>query len=469
MTVGRDGRAVEGAIRPRGEPVDRSRPPEPGDLRPLSLPRRRRFRLDSGLEVWVVEDSRMPEVSVRMVLDAGALREEEGEMGVAELTGRLLTEGTGERSALEMAGWLDRLGADFSASVGYDATLLGLHTLSEALEGSLDFLRAAVREPAFRPEEVERVRGELVDELERDRDEADVVADHALIRAVFGAHRFGTPSAGTPESVSGLTREDVDRFYGTHYDASDVALVVCGDVDAGRIRDALEARFGDWPGGPDRPPLTAPADGALEAGRVILVDRPGSAQAEIRVGGVGLPYGGDDFFEAMVANSILGGLFNSRVNMNLREEKGWTYGARTAFYGRRVSGPFVGQAAVETEAAAPALSEFVAEIRGLWERPPTREEIGLAKNSLVLSLPRKFETVHQVSRRLTTQLVYGLAPDYWERYRERVEAVAGSAMVEAARRLLEPDSLTAVVVAEADAVAPELEREFGEVEVRPAP
>lgn len=448
---------------------DRTRPPEPDALRPLELPDFERFRLDSGVDVWVAADRQLPEVSLRVVLEAGAVAEPSGGEGTAELTSRLVTEGAAGRSAKEMAEWTDRLGVSFNVSAGYDAALVSLHTLNDVLEGGLDLLRAVVREPAFEEAEVERVRGELADELRRERDEADAVADHELIREIYGEHRYGSPSSGTPESVDALGRDRVTDFHAGRYSAAGATVVACGDVDPTVLRRELEDRFGDWTAG--REPGEVPAPGREVAGgaRVVLVDRPGSAQAEVRLGRVGLTYGADDFFAAVVADAILGGLFNSRVNMNLREEKGWTYGARTSFSFRRADGPFVAEAAVETEAAGRAVEEFREEIRGMWERPPDEEEVGLARNSLVLSLPRQFETVRQVTRKVVTQVVHGLRDDYWERYRDRIEAVTPEEVVEVARRRMHPDRMVAVVVADADAVADDLEARFDRVEVRPAP
>lgn len=448
---------------------DRTRPPEPEELRALRLPEFRHVEVDGGVELWVAEKDQLPEVSIRVIVEAGAVAEPEGREGVAELTGRLLTEGAGERSAKEMASWLGRLGASFDASVSYDATLLGLHTLSDVLEESLDFLQEVVDRPAFDPREFRRVRDELVDEQERDRDEPDVVADHLLIRAVFGGHRYGLPSAGTPETVGERTVEEVRSFHGSRYGEGRLHVVACGDVDGEELAAAIAERFGQRDGSGSGLEVPEPGSAASDAGRVLVVDRPGSAQAEVRLGTVGLPYGEDGFFPALVGNAVLGGLFNSRINMNLREEKGWTYGARSSFHFRRASGPFVASAAVETGAAASALEELVAEVRGMWERPPGAEELEVARNNLMLSLPRQFETVSQMTRKRSTQVVYGLPDDWWTSYRDRVEAVEAEAAVAQLREKLDPGGLVGVVVAEAEEVVPQLERRFPRVDVVPYP
>lgn len=457
--------------------IDRSRAPTPGPLRPLTLPELERFELDNGLRLIVAEDPQLPEVSLRLVLEAGATREPPGQEGVAELTGRLLTEGAAGRSAGEVASWLDRLGAGFSVSAGYDVSILSLHTLSGVLDGALDFLAAVTRHPSFDPAEVERVRGERLDEIDRDLDRPEVVADHALIRAVYDGHRYGTPAAGNRATVEGLGRERVAAFHAGRYVPAGAALVACGAVDAAALRDAVEARFGDWTGpdasvAPASPGAAAPLaarGGSTGKAAVLLVDRPSSAQAEVRLGAVGAAYADEAFFDLLVGNAILGGLFNSRVNMNLREEKGWTYGARTSFHFRREAGPFVGQTAVETGVAAEALSEFLRETMRLLEEPAREDEMELARNSLILSLPRQFETPSQVSSKLVTQLVYDLPDDYWERYRARVEAVTPAGVLDALRSHLDPAEMARVVVGDATALTTDLEERFGRVEVRDGP
>lgn len=444
---------------------DRTRPPGPDDLRPLHLPDFRHVEVADGIDLWAAGDHQLPEVSLRVLVDAGAIAEPADRWGAAELTGRLLTEGAGSRSATEMATWLDRIGAGFDASVGYDATLLTMHTLADGLAESLDFLRAVIEEPRFAAGEVRRVRDELADEQERARDEADVVADHALVRAIFDDHRYAVPSAGTPESVRERDGEDVRAFHDARYRRGRLTVVAAGDLEAETLGTAIGERFTAHGSPADEVEVPDPGERAGEAGRVLVVDRPGSAQAEVRLGTVGLAYGAEGFFPALVGNALLGGLFNSRLNMNLREEKGWTYGARSSFDFRRAAGPFVASAAVETEAAAPALEEFVAEVRGMWERPPSSDELEVARNNLVLSMPRQFETVSQVTRKRATQVVYDLPEDWWETYRDRVEAVDAEAAVRVLRGALAPEVLVGVVVAEADAVLPELERRFERVDV----
>ncbi len=445
---------------------ERSRRPPPGPVPPLRLPELAGYRLANGLRVRVAESHAVPEVSLRLLVEAGASAEGSSGAGVADLTGRLLTEGARGRSATEMAEWLDRLGASFHAAVRYDGAVLSMHLLSEVLPEALELLSAIVRDPVFEPDEVERVRSERLDELERERDEPAIVADYALIEAIYGPHLYGQPAGGTPETVRGIEREAVRGFHAERYGARDGVLVACGDVEPDRLRRELEERFADWRAGAGRPEVRPTPVRATAAGRIVLVDRPGSPQAEIRVGAVGAAYGDEDFYAVQVTNAILGGLFNSRLNLNLREDKGWTYGARTRFRFRRRRGPFAARTAVETGVTAAAFREILSELRGLVERPPSDEELLLAKNALTRSLPLQFETSGQVSRKVVQRIAYDLPEDYWERYRERIEAVDRAEAVAVAERYLSPEDLALVVVTDAEAARGALE-ELGPVEIRP--
>ena len=446
--------------------LDRTRPPPSEALRPIELPEFHRYRLENGLRLLVAENPKLPEVSLRLILEAGAATEPPELGGVAELTGRLLSEGASGRSALEMAAWLDRLGADFTASVGYDVSTLSMHFLSDVTEGALDYLRAVVREPTFDGEEAARVRQERLDEIERHLDEPTVLADLRLIRRVYGGHAYGRPAGGERETVANLESPHVEGFHAERYVPADAVLIACGALHADGFRDAVERRFGDWEGAASAGELPEPVERAPAAGP-LLIDREHSAQAEIRVGRIGIEHAAPDFFPATVANAILGGLFNSRINMNLREEKGWTYGARSSFQFRRAAGPFVVSTAVESPAAAGAFREILAEIRSLVERPPDEDELRLAKNALTLSLPRQFETPSLVTRKVATQQIYSLPEDYWETYVDRVEAVTRDEIATAAGSRIPADSMTLLAVASADEVEPDLEA-LGEVTVESA-
>ena len=444
--------------------VDRSVRPPAGKPRPLVLPDFERLETAGALPVWFAHRPGVPEVSLRLVVEAGASEEPATAAGLAELTTRLLTEGTDERDAQAMARWLDRLGAGFDASAGYAVALLSLHTLTDVLEEALDFLADVVRRPAFPDAEVKRIRSERLDEIDRQRDEPAIVADHALIAELYGDGLYGRPVGGTRDTVATLEPPAIRGFHERRYRPGRGFLIACGDVEAEVVAEAVSARFGDWVG--DVPAPFVPLAPPPPEGRAILIDRPDSAQAEVRVGTVGVPYGTPDHHAIILANAVLGGLFNSRINMNLREDKGWTYGARTSFRFRRGAGPFVARTAVETGVTGPAFQEILAEIERMRVDLVSDEELELARHALTLSLPLQFETAAQITRKVSRQRIYGLPEDYWETFRARLEAVTAEQVREACRSYLDPDRLVLLAVADAKTATPAMEA-LGGVRVRP--
>ncbi len=436
--------------------VDRATRPIAGAPRPLRLPRFERSTLPNGLRVEFARRPGIPEVSVRLVSESGADAEPTRLGGLAELTARLLTEGTADRSAIDMARWLDRLGAGHEATAGYAVCTVSMHLLAEVLDEAIEFLGVTVRDPVFPEREVTRVRGERLDEIERQRDEPAIVADHAVIRALYGHGLYGRPVAGTPDTVSAIGPEEVRRFHADRYGPDGAILLVCGDVPFETVLESAARHLAGWEGESRR--LDPPPPPAPRGREIVLIDRPGSPQAEVRVATVGVPYGTADHHAVILANAILGGLFNSRINMNLREDKGWTYGARTSFRFRRGAGPFVARTAVETAVTAAAFEEILEEIERMRSSLVDADELELARHALTLSLPLQFETAAQITRKVSRQRIFDLPDDYWEVYRARIEAVSPEQIREVCRTYLDPERLTLLAVTDAGTVAHDVER-----------
>jgi len=445
--------------------ADRTRRPASGDPRPLVLPSFEAIDTATDLDVRFARRTGVPEVSLRLVLEAGAGGEPAELGGLAELTARLVTEGTADRDAQSMARWLDRIGAAVDASAGYAVSMISAHLLTDVLDEALDYLAAIVRSPSFPSGEVDRVRGERLDEIDRQLDDPAVVAGQALIRELYGTGLYGRPAGGTRDSVATIERDDVTRFHAERFVPGGALLIACGDVEPDRFADGIASRFAGWAGDAAPPPIpTTPTPGKSA---VVLLDRPDSPQAEIRVGTVGVPYGTSDHYAIILANAILGGLFNSRINMNLREDKGWTYGARSSFRFRRGAGPFTVQTAVETPVTADAFEEILGEIDRMRTEPVGDEELLLAKNALTLSLPLQFETASQITEKTSRARIYGLGDDYWATFRGRIEAVGAEDVLEVCRTYLGRDRLLLLAVTDAQAVHADLQR-LGPVDLRPA-
>lgn len=444
--------------------IDRSRRPAPGLAPAIRLPRFERFQLDNGLSVLAVRHDDMPEVCARLVLPYSATDDPESKAGTALMMARALTEGTEDRDAREVAERIDFLGARFGVDVDHDSTLLTLRFLSRVTDGALNFFEEILTRPAFDPKEVGRLREERLDEIARGLDEPRVVASLRFNEAVFDGHPYAVRPGGTEETVAAIDAETLRRFHARYYRPSSATLVLVGDLpDQKALRGQLESTLGRWEGAADRAGMAGePVD--LEARRLWGIQWEGP-QSEIRVGGIGIERLDPDYPTVMVMNAILGGLFSSRINMNLREEKGWTYGATSRFDARRRRGPFVAATAVDARVTVDAVREILGEIEGVQNVPPTDEELKLAKNAMTLSLPRLFETVGQVSGRVAHQVIYGLPDDYWETYGERLRAVGRDDVVRVADRLLSTERVAIVVVGPVTELEDRLE-ELGSLERR---
>lgn len=446
--------------------LDRTRPPEAGSSADLTIPVPRRAALENGLRIAWVRRGRLPDATVSLVLPAGADAHPPESAGLASLMAKVLPEGAAGRSAREMAVWVDGLGAHLGVTVGYDAMIVRLHTLTEHLEEGLDVLAAVALDPTFLEAEVDRCRAERLDAIDRYRDEPAEVAADVLAERLYGSHPYGRLTRGRADTVEAIDREALASFHAQRFSPSAATLAACGDLPLD-FEDLVAARLDSWSGPPvdsAPPPVGRPAE-HLD---IALVDRPGSGQSEIRIAGISVRRGDPDEIPARVTNAILGGLFNSRLNMNLREDKGWTYGARSTLSLRRSPGPVTLRAAVETAVTADAVREMLGEIDRMREAPPTGAEMDTARGALTRSLPLRFETNGQIAGALVEQSVYELADDYWNTFPDRIEAVSAAQVRQIAVRLLDPAALAVLVVGDADAVAPAL-AELGPVREEPVP
>lgn len=447
---------------------DRTVPPPAGEPPRLVSPQWLSRRLANGLRIEISTRTRTPDVALRLVVEAGAGTTPSEASGLAMLAGGLLVEGAGGRSSSEMAEWLDTMGAAFGCLTSYDDAVLSMHTLSDQFSGALEFLATVARVPNFEPHDVKRVRELRLDRIRRRQDDPAEIASTHLAEAVYGAHPYGVPLTGTLETVARLGTRELESFWTERVRPTAATLVICGDIDPAQAFHDIERQFGDW-SGPETtvesvPPIAGRPD---RSGEILLVDRSASRQTELRVAGIGLARGASDEIPVLMMNAILGGLFNSRINLNLREDKGWTYGARTMFVRRRAAGPFVLRTAVDTDVTTRAYEQIRREFKAMRESQPTDEELSFAANALTLSLPLQFETVGQIAGRRVETVTYGLPDDYWEKFPEAVRAVTAEQVTAAARRYLDPAGLVLLAVGDVARFADELSS-LGTVQVLPA-
>ncbi|QDV34856.1 M16 family metallopeptidase [Tautonia plasticadhaerens] len=438
---------------------DRSIQPGTGEAPEFSPPPVERRALENGLEVLVVSRPQLPILTMDLVVKGGGALVPEAKDGVAELLADLLTEGTADKDAQELAGALSRIGASIYASAGIEAMTVSLSTLTKHTDDALDLFAEVVLNPAFRDADLERQRDLLLAGLLRQRDSATSIADNVFPILLYGeSHPYGRPVEGTLETVPSITRDDVAAFHSLLFRPNNAALIVVGDTTADAIVDRLErSPIGRWAPG-EVPAFNLPEPAPSPAGTLYLVDRPESAQSVLSVGEIGLPRDTPDYFPATLLNAVFGGQFSSRINLNLREDKGYTYGARSGFSFRKGAGPFSAGASVQTAVTAPALSELhreLVEITG--DRPVTEQELADARGKLVLGFPGDFETAGSVASQLEALVLYGLPDDYFTTYQDALEAVTLEQVREAATRHLHPGKMTMLVVGDRDAIASELE------------
>ena len=438
---------------------DRSKPPVVGPAPALKLPDIQKRQLSNGLPVWIVELHEVPVAQVNLVVRDGTARDPVNQFGVASLMTAMLAEGAGSRSGLELADAVDFLGADLGASAGFDSMAVRLHVPVARLADALPLMTDVALRPTFPKDELERLRQQRLTTLIQSRDDAATIAALAFSRVLYGnGHRFGTAAMGTEASIKGFTVDDLRAFYASRFVASAATLIVVGDVKTDVVMPLLERSFGAWKGAPVGGAMGSTVGGAPNGPArtrrdIYLIDKPGAPQSQIRIGAVGVPRSTPDFFPIQVMNTVLGGSFSSRLNMNLREQHGYTYGASSSFDMRVQAGPFVAAAGVQTDKTSESLVEFFKELNGILQPVPA-EELSRAKNYVSLRFPGGFETTGDISRRLEDALVYRLRDDYFSSYVPGIQTVSQADVARVASAYVHPDQVAIVIVGDRKVIEP---------------
>ncbi len=458
--------------------------PSPGQPRAYSFPDFERTVLPSGLQVLAVHVPGRPLVSANLVFRIGSVDEPADLAGATVLAARALTEGTERYPGLELVEAAERLGATLHAEASWDAFAASVEVAASRLRAALQLLDELVERPTFPAEEVARLRDERLNDLLQMRAEPRRRVEQAFSATIYTAESPYSRLAGGDESTVGrLTRDDLIGIHRAVLSPENGALVVGGDlagIDVPRLAEEVLGSLASGPSGGSGvsgassgsgPGLSlagrAPvAVAAVDRPIIRLYDRPGSVQSEVRIGHVGLPRLVPDFYAVQVMAAILGGLFNSRLQLNLREEKGYTYGVGAGFDMRRGAGPFAVRTAVQTAVTVPAISEAVKELHRMRETLVTDAELDVARDYLVGVFPLRFETPGAVVGAIGGLFVHGLPDDELARYRGLVEAVTAENVRKAAADHIHPDRLAIVLVGDAEAVGKDLEAAgLGELEV----
>ncbi len=443
--------------------VDRATLPTPGPLPEVKFPAFQRATLSNGLKIILAERHSVPMVNFSMMVDAGYASDQFAGPGTAKLAMDMLDEGTTRRTALQISDELEALGANLATSSDLDSSTVSLSTLTSTLDPALDIYADVILNPSFPESDFKRLQKQRIAGIQREKTEPLRMAMRVFPKFLYGSnHAYGNPltGSGTETSVAKLTPADMRKFHDTWFKANNATLIVVGDTTMDQIKPTLEKLFGGWKAGE----VPAKNLGHVEPQKksaVYLIDRPGSLQSIIFAGHVAPPKSDPDEIAIETMNTILGGSFTSRVNMNLREEKHWSYGARTIIASARGQSPFIAYAPVQTDKTKESMIEMDKELRGiLGKRPITEEELILAQKNETLKLPGSWETDSAVGSSIGEIVRFGLPEDYFSAYPDKVRALSLNDVTKAAEKVVHPDQLVWVVVGDRAKIEPGI-RELG--------
>ena len=443
--------------------IDRTKPPKPAFPKGVSFPRYFSRTLKNGLKYFVVENHELPIVTIGFIVKSGSAYDFEIP-GLASLTAELLTKGTRRRSAMEIAEEIDYLGGSLNSSANWDSSQIFLSVLKKHLNTGADILQDVVLNPTFPPEEVNREKQLRISEIKQMDADPAYLTDKCFAKVIFGQHPYGQPALGTGESVMSMSREDFVKFHRIHYTPDNSFLIFAGDINPSEAGRIVQNFFSKW-GRSKQPIAQIPIPTSVHhASKIFLVDKPDAVQSTIKMGHLGIARGNSDFVKVSVMNTLLGGYFSSRINTNIREARGYTYGARSAFEGRLAGGVFYVSADVRNEVTAEAIREIFNELKKLRETLPSKDEIKMVKNYLLGLFPIQLETPQQVASRIITMELYGLSSSYYRRYREIIGKITSKDIQKMAKKYIDPEGVYIVVTGNKDHIYSSLSN-FGAVEI----
>jgi zinc protease len=442
----------------------RGQPPQAGPPSGLKLPTPETAVLPNGLRIFLIEQRGLPIVSANIMVMSGSECNPQDRPGLASFTTEMLDEGTKTRSAMQIAEGADLLGASLTTGSSTDYSFVAFRTLKRNIDAAFELGADLLLRPSFPEPEIDRIRHDRLTELMRQRENPNALAGKFFIQALYREdHPYGTIELGTESSLEAMSRKDLSEFWSKGFTPDRAALVLAGDIALAELVEVAQKHLGEWSGlGGD---FTLPPVEPSRSPRIILIDKPESPQTVLRVGHVGAERSNPDYVPIDVMNTALGGLFSSRINMNLREEHGYTYGASSVFVFRRGPGPFLVGTSVQTEVTAAAVAEIIKEVKRMREDLPSPEELAIAKDSIARSLPGLFETTPQAASSTGQLFVYDLPLDYYRTLPGQVDGVGAEDIRRVAQHYLKPDQLVVVAVGDRSQIAPDLAKlGFAEVE-----
>jgi predicted Zn-dependent peptidase len=429
------------------EPLDRTKIPAPGKSPVLSVPAWTKTQLANGATLIVSERHGLPLVSFTITFLGGSNQfEPKDRKGVASLTASMLSEGTTTKTGDQISDALQILGTGVSGGVGGEEGSIGFVSTATNFEPTLAILADMMLNSVFPPEALERLRGRTLVSLTQAKDQPTVVGAQVFAKVLYGdAHPYG--QRVTETSVKAITRDDIVAFQNAYYQPGRAIITVVGDVTAAKVKSALDKSLAGWAKGGEKPSFDYPQLPQLQPAKIYLVDKPGAAQSVVNIGLPGPPRNTPDYFALQVLNTILGGQFQSRLNANIREQKGYSYGVRSGFNYGKGPGAFNAGGSIFSAKTDAALIEFMKELQGIvGEKPITDEELKTAKDSLIQGLPQRFASVSAINNAITGLAIQNLPDDYYQTYASKVSAVTKQDLLRVAKRYIDLGHLAIVIV-----------------------
>lgn len=451
------GQSTKGAVLKGKAPVNKT-------VLKVRLPKAQETKLANGLRVILLEDHKVPTYTMQMVVLSGGLADKPDYRGLASFTATLLREGTTKRSSKDIAEQTDALGATLASGSGF-ANITSTVTASglvENMDQTMDIFADVVRNPAFPQAEVDKYKARTLAQLQQQRAIPQFLAQERFNRAIYGDHPASLV-APPMESIKKVNSKDLAEFHSTYYRPNNAILAIVGDVTLKEVLPKIEKAFGDWQKG-DVPATSIPVAPAQAGSRIFLIDRPGSVQTVLQLGNLGIERNSADYFSLLLADRILGGGPAARLFLNLREDKGYTYGAYSNFGGSKFRGTWVSSSEVRTDVTEGAMKEFMYELKRLREEKVTPEELDNAKRAIVGSFALSLEQPQSLLQNIITQKLYDLPADYWDSYPQKVAAVTAEDIQNIAQKYVDLDHLQIVAVGDASK-AREVLAKYGKVEV----
>ena len=431
----------------------------------VKLPRAQEATLKNGLQVILLESHKIPTFNMQLVVLSGGLSDKPDYRGLASFTAALLREGTSKRSSKDIAEQVDALGATLTANAGLSSMTSTVTTsgLIENLDQTLDLFADVIRNPTFPQAEVDKYKTRTLAQLQFQRSIPQFLAAEQFQRAIYGANHPASLIAPPAESLKKLTSKDLADFHATYYRPNNAFIAIVGDVTMKEIMPKLEKAFGDWAKG-DVPATSIPAAPAQSDSRIYLIDRPGSVQTVLQLGTLGIERTSPDYFAVLLADRVLGGGPSGRLFLNLREDKGYTYGAYSNFGGSKFKGTWISSSEVRTDVTEGAMKEFMYELNRLRTDPVSAEELDNAKRAIIGGFALSLEAPNALLQNIITQKLYNLPADYWDTYPQKVSAITAADVQRAAQKYIDLGHLQVVAVGDATK-AREVLAKYGKVEL----